>query len=218
MNKKYIYNENFFEKENEFSYYWAGFLAADGSVNKKSLYLQLAEKDLDHLNKFKEIICNNAKIVKYKTKLNNKEFISYRISIFNKSIINSLKKFNIIQNKTKTYSLPTLNENLIRHFIRGYFDGDGSFKVRKCKNYNQLIFSLCGNLEFLNQINSVLQKYCDSTKNKKPYKSSNSSVYYLEYAGNKMVKRIFDFLYKDNLICLNRKYNKGFDVLYDQLQ
>jgi hypothetical protein len=162
----------------------------------------------------KDLISNTQNLKKYITKLNNKEFVSYRLSINNKEIISSINRFNIVQNKTKTYSLPILDENLIKHFIRGYFDGDGCFKVRKYKNYNQLTFSLAGNNIFLEEVKNILTKYCDLTKDKQLHKHKRSNIYYLEYSGNVMVKRIFDFLYKDNLVCLDRKYNKGYEVLY----
>src|SRR3990167_7270952 len=50
---KYISNENFFKKENECVFYWAGFLAADGCLHERKdklqqLCLKLAGKDVNH--------------------------------------------------------------------------------------------------------------------------------------------------------------------------
>ena len=54
-------NESFFTVPNPLNCYWAGFIAADGSITcrsdfDKSLFFKLSTKDLKHLETFKEQI------------------------------------------------------------------------------------------------------------------------------------------------------------------
>ena len=52
--KRNIFDENFFGIPNLINSYWAGFLAADGNIrtNKKSLSLQISDKDFEHIKCF----------------------------------------------------------------------------------------------------------------------------------------------------------------------
>lgn len=58
MYKKYNVNENFFSLDTPESFYWAGFIAADGCIlkNLKVLEIGLGIKDKKHLKKFKSAI------------------------------------------------------------------------------------------------------------------------------------------------------------------
>lgn len=46
---------------------------------------------------------------------------------------NDLEKYNIIPNKTTIYEPVILQHDLMNHFFRGYFDGDGCLTVRNKK-------------------------------------------------------------------------------------
>lgn len=54
----------------------------------------------------------------------------YRVFITSKKLAEDLTKYGCHSNKTYDLTFPNkkifANEDLIRHFIRGYFDGDGS--------------------------------------------------------------------------------------------
>lgn len=50
----------------------------------------------------------------------------WKISITSNQLYNSLIKHGCIDRKSKIIRIPDIDKNLIRHFIRGYFDGDGS--------------------------------------------------------------------------------------------
>src|SRR5690606_6653276 len=52
---RYTCNEKFFETPSEESFYWLGFLAADGCVTGlHSIQMELSVKDINHLEKFKK--------------------------------------------------------------------------------------------------------------------------------------------------------------------
>jgi hypothetical protein len=210
----YQCNENFFKNDSPESFYLAGFIAADGSVQyrkySKTLKITLSEKDFNHLEKIKNILSSNHNIKIYKvkkSKLVKSENNCAELQITNKTLVEDLIKFNIIPNKTKTYCMPEwlINHNFISHFMRGYFDGDGTIThcgLNKDRKIKQLNFSILGTEKFIQQYNSILSEKCKLHSNKiiKHY-----SVSKISYSGNNVIKHIYDFLYKNQNICLDRK-------------
>jgi len=203
-------NDNFFSSDSPESFYWAGFIAADGCVKLhnhkyKILYIGLGNVDSGHLCKFKSLINFSGNIHMYSK--------HSEISIRSDKIFDSLSRFNIVPRKSLILTFPEwiMENNLVNHFMRGYNDGDGSFFTQNLKNgktIKQLIFSLRGTKEFLSSYKNILEKKCDvGINDKKPRK--NSGIYMLEYGGNRKVQRIRDFLYKDanEKILLDRKFN-----------
>jgi len=209
----YIYNLNFFDIENEFSFYWAGFIAADGCVSKKGdFHLSLKLSDKHHIEKFKEHVQTNAPI-KYKppTKkvINNVQTITSGTSLIRfraKNWSTSLQKFNIVPNKTKTFNIPEhiKNNQLFKHFIRGYFDGDGWFSLRNFKNKQRLSWGLCGNYDVLKTVQEYLQENCKIKK--LPKIIAQNSIYKFEFQNQQDIKNIVDFLYSNINVYLDRKY------------
>jgi hypothetical protein len=146
--RKYNLNENFFDVLNEKSTYWLGFLYADGYVRMKDgksgeLKLKLKDTDRCHIEKFlTDIEC----IKPIKCGIDNKsKFCS--VTVYSNLIVNKLFELGCVNNKTQKIRLPNLNESLMNHFIRGYFDGDGS--ISKVKNRpNSFVVSICSNKNF----------------------------------------------------------------------
>lgn len=146
--RKYNLNENFFDVLNEKSAYWLGFLYADGYVRMKDgksgeLKLKLKDTDKNHIEKFlKDINCDKP----IKCGIDNKsKFCS--VTIYSNLLVNKLFDLGCVNNKTQKIRLPELTEELISHFIRGYFDGDGS--ISKVKNRpNSFSVSICSNKNF----------------------------------------------------------------------
>jgi hypothetical protein len=103
------------------SYYWLGFIMADGHFSlSKQIQINLAKKDLEHLMKF-------ADFVGYKGKINKP-----RINI-NYSKINNwlLDTFNISNNKTyNPCNLNNLSGDKFFSFIIGFIDGDGTINKK----------------------------------------------------------------------------------------
>ena len=55
------------------------------------------------------------------------------LAIYSKQLVESIKKQGIHSRKTFTIEKPNIDKNLMNHFIRGYFDGDGSFSFNPTK-------------------------------------------------------------------------------------
>ena len=135
-NRKYGVNHNFFDNINsEEKAYWLGFLYADGYIRERktgnSLELKLSQKDRSHLELFRETIKSNHKIIDNVTKVKYKDGFSVsnmcHLAIYSSKLVESIKKQGIHSRKTFTIESPKIDETLVNHFLRGYFDGDGSF-------------------------------------------------------------------------------------------
>lgn len=209
--KKY-YCENIFKSNTEQSFYWSGFIAADGCVrdrNKsKTLKIALAIKDINHLEKFKNTLNATNQIDKY---LTNK-YPSCVITINDKEIFETLEKFNIVPRKTFIYQMPDwlTTHPLLNHFLRGYFDGDGCIMLGKPKGnriIKQLSFGMMGTEKLINQYQEILIKNCNLNKTQIK-KDTKSNVYRFSYCGNNVCGRIREYLYKDATIYLDRKRDK----------
>lgn len=127
-NRKYMYNENFFEKIDTDSKAWIlGWVASDGSISKSDkLDITIDKIDLDVLNTIKSILDTNVPIKMKK----NTTLVSLQIS--SKKIVSDLKRHLNISGGKKAQQLNVINinSNLLPHFIRGVFESDGNI------NYN----------------------------------------------------------------------------------
>lgn len=200
-------NKNFFEEiDSEEKSYLLGFLYADGSISGFNLCIKLGIEDLQFLEKIKAILESEHKIGIYRSNSGyniGKEFC--QLSINNPKIINDLLKLGCVYNKTDKLVFPSCNQvssDLVPHFIRGYFDGDGSV----FQNGTNLNISILGTKDFLEPILNIFQEKCGTKSKLYPTKSKNTFA--IQLGGNSMIKHIFDYLYKDATIFLERKKNR----------
>lgn len=200
--KKHIINQSFFDLiNNEQSAYMLGLLFADGAVNIKNynICLCLAEKDKDILTKFASLMFANVDdtdISTYKSK--QKPFNNYcRVNVNSKYMINKLINLGCTPRKSMTLRFPEQlkEENILRHFIRGYFDGDGSI-IQKTR-----ALTITSTLQFCTKTSEIINKY--AAIEPKIYKYKN--VYRLTVHGRNKAIKILDWLYRDATIYLRRK-------------
>jgi len=181
--KKYSCQLDYFKEiDSEEKAYWLGFIYADGYVTEKCFGIALSIIDKDHLEKFLRCINSNDKVRIYNDNkgFSKKDGKIARIQIYNKSFREELMKHGVVYHKSNIKKPPKIKNDLIRHFIRGYIDGNGSLYKSKNKfNYNY---------------NYYLSIPTDT-------------VGYIRYAGNIQFYNIMNHIYKDAKIYLDRKYN-----------
>jgi len=73
-------------------------------------------------------------------------------------LANDLIKTGCVPRKSKTLKFPVVNEELLSHFIRGYFDGDGSIHFNKP---NTIKVSFVGTKEFLSTMQAEIKNAID---------------------------------------------------------
>jgi len=207
LQRKYTINETYFDNiDSEDKAYFLGLLYADGNNNeeRRCVSLQLIEKDKDILIEFARKISSNNPL-KY---VNSNPTNSWKLNIYNKHISEKLHDVGCPQRKTFILKYPEfLDDELQRHFIRGYFDGDGGLTVSN-KNYS---FSVTSTESFCNTINNILQtrfKIHSGIYNR--HKRNN--IVTLTVSGNLQILRIMGWLYKDTSLFLKRKHQKYLEI------
>ena len=211
----------FSDIQTELQAYILGIFAADGSVDekRKTFRLKLQQDDSEIVYLVKDTICPDARIFSVDpyeiTGRNNKKYIGkpqFGVDINSTFIVNDL--VNLGYGFKKTYSelhLPNIDKSLIRHFIRGYFDGDGSFsgniRIDKGKSPRKVVkFCICSKGKtILEEIQKFFSLYDITTA---IYYSKRDDLYLLNTSSQKSVKLIFNLLYDDSNYYLQRKFNK----------
>lgn len=222
LQRKYPIQENFFDMvDTEEKAYILGFIYADGcnSTEKNNIIINLQEKDKEILIKITDLIqpTKPLQYIDLSNKINNNGFgksqNQYRLVIANKHISQRLVELGC--GKAKTHNLVFPKEEqvpsyLIRHFIRGYFDGDGSISGTKQKQ-----ISFTGRKPFLLAIQNILIKELGFSKTKllKRWKESTNDITSLVYCGKNQCIKFRDWLYKDSKIYLKRKKIKFEDII-----
>jgi hypothetical protein len=129
------------------TFYWMGFILADGWVSKDLLTLgmSLAEKDKDHLYKYAEYIkCRNIQTSTFCNRhlegINNNTSEIVRIASRDKDLVPRIAgKFGFTCKKThlppEIEKYDNFNVNQLMALFVGYIDGDGSIYIDKSKGY-----------------------------------------------------------------------------------
>ena len=127
MHRKYpIVNENMFSKiDNPTSAYYLGLIASDGCIHIhkdngcKIIKLSLQKTDEDILHRFAKDLGTQRKVTYQGGKYANFEITSPQI-------FDDLVRLGLNERKTYKNTVPYIDTSLMKYFIRGYFDGDGS--------------------------------------------------------------------------------------------
>ena len=205
--------QNLFEQiDTEEKAYWLGFLYADGCVASadwnNQIELNLQKCDYNHLVKFRNFIGNENQIVyRQDTK-------SYRYRFRCKKIKQDLIKLGCTPRKSLTLKFPTkkqVPDKFLKHFVRGYIDGDGSLYIHK--KDNTFHCEILGTKDFL----FGLQKRCNFFAQGCFYKTA-SKVFRIQLHKKDLVKATCDWLYKNSNIYLDRKYEKYYNYYYNAVQ
>ncbi len=206
-------NENFFEKiDSEIKAYLLGYFAADGCVLKtNTVSVTATVEDRYAIDLIKEFISPNSNLYyihNTKGALNRKPQVSIHINSI--KIKEDLAKYKIINNKTKNgFSMELVPEDLQHHYIRGYFDGDGSIYYGVSQNRNKVCVNFTNATreifdEFILYFNKRNINFKFETKI-----SVKKNIYYVIAVYNKKdIKTFSEIIYKDANYFFQRKYDK----------
>lgn len=213
-NRYVISNEDYFKMiDTENKACFLGLLFADGYVGNENqivITLKNVYNAIDILNTLISEIGSNMDIkvvsVKNSFKTNN-TFV--KLSFSNKNINLALKKLGLGNHKeTSRMSIPNeiINNNLESHFIRGLYDGDGSFYIKN-KNMKtpQKAIAFMGNSILLTEVKKILEYNLQLNDTKIRQSTNSNKISELRYGGNKQISRISEYLYKNAHIYLNHK-------------
>jgi hypothetical protein len=220
--RKYFYNEDFFERiDNEEKAYFLGFLFADGCViNNVEKYryqvtLKLHTKDRHILESF--IVSVNGEMPIWKH--GQREMVEIHFS--GKKMVNDLINLGVTSNKTFTLQYPIIDETLERHFLRGYFDGDGCIRIKEDKRDNTKRGDLrivSGSIDMLNKINERMNVLFGVNTNKL-YGPKDKDYKYIGWSGMSDIEKIYDGFYSESVLFLSRKkiiFDEVIDIIKDK--
>lgn len=213
--RKYFHDEDFFEKiDSEEKAYWLGFMFADGYIvdNEKrygqdAFALTLAKDSIDSLEKFKKSIKATNPITWDTSKKNSQP--QGRLLMRSQKTVNDLIDKGCVKQKSLILQPPkNIPEELIRHFIRGFFDGDGSLmKYERTKDSTIYSINITSTYEMVKWIKQVFQMGQIFPEKRR------EQTWYFTVGGNQQVITLYHFLYDDATIWMDRKYNRFQELL-----
>ncbi len=205
LNKK---NSKFFENINtEEKAYWLGFICADGWMCNRdpSFGVGLSSVDKIHLMKFARLF--DAKIIENTRVVHGKIYYRVQIQVYNPFLYEQLLSKGVVPNKSLINRLDVFKyvpKYLSSHFVRGWFDGDGSIYINKVKCANT--FSICGTKGNLRKIQSMILNGVENLRVTKI--KSTKGIFALEWGGSHQAIAIRNWLYNDATVFLSRKKEK----------
>jgi hypothetical protein len=212
---KYARDILFWSKPNVLNSYYAGLLAADGTLykdsrNRTSLSIELTEKDKMLLTWFRvniayagPLLYTPSRTYTYKDgRVSNKNPTwQLRINSVDQYFSDLYKWYKLTPRKSLTLEPPNITEiDHIKAFIVGYFDGDGSLMWRDDRNYYSI--SIVGTEMFLQWMQEFLEFYT-----KDQYRLRNVDNYWILEKDGTGACRFIEFLSSLSLPRLDRKWN-----------
>ena len=223
--RKYSLNEHYFDViDNQNKAYILGLLFADGWNDDKTnvISISLEESDKDILVKVKNELGFGGDLYyidysdskeRYGRNMRNQ----YRLNIRSYIMTKALEKIGCANRKSLKLEFPIIPIDLYPHFIRGYFDGDGSLYISRPLNRNTInyYFNLISTYSFLDHIrNYLINTLSISCGGIYPHRTTKG-VYVLTVCGKKQTCTIMDLLYKNAELFLDRKHKRYLDYYYN---
>lgn len=208
FSRKFPLNQSFFEKiDSERKAYWLGFLYADGAVykHKHGSYFHLTLNNLDKhmVEQFKKDLETT---INLRTNKNNQT----GLMINSNKMVQDLINLGCMPCKTFKIKFPTIKQvptHLIHHFIRGYFDGDGSVCFSEKKN--RIEVKIISNEDFCYALQNTIGQLCNISKfyKYKVCETKYSKQFYtnIGFGSSSSICNFYNFIYKDASIYLKRK-------------
>jgi len=204
--RKYRCNESFFESiDSQEKAYWLGFIAADGYIQRgRDLVLNVCVKDSAHLEKLKKDLGSTHEVRTYFPPSNSYGFSQLRI--YSPKMSFDLRGLGIGERKNKTLRWPLLRPALMKHFFRGYFDGDGSIFISyRGKQHNRFGLCIISNPMFLLGCRNWLLSSCKITKTRIRGAGTSKIAKEIRYGKQSDVQRIVRCMYLGSYVYLERK-------------
>ena len=206
----------------ELQAYLLGFYTADGSIDekRKTFRIHLSIKDSELVYLYKDIISPDARLFSvadnYKTTgRDGKEITghgSIGVDISSAILVNDLVELGIGYKKTySNLTIPNIPENLIRHFVRGFFDGDGSISTYLACEKGKKDRVRCG-IQIDSKTKTLLENIQLFFKNNNIKFNliylKRDDMYRISTSSREEIKKLYLLFYKDSYFYLSRKFNK----------
>ncbi len=147
--RKYKVDHDFFKEWTPEMSYVLGFFFSDGNVHykKKVAQIRLHKKDHYILEKISRVMGSDRPVSKYPN--------SSQMRINSKILCDDIIRLGCVPRKSLILGFPQIKKGYLPHFIRGYFDGDGSIRFNKP---NTIKISFVGTKKFISKMQISLNK------------------------------------------------------------
>lgn len=208
MGIKYKVNEKFFSKITNESAYILGYLYADGSLEDatylRGKYIRVSSIDKELILIVKNSLKSEHRIVTLPATMTRQA--RYFLRIGNHVLYNELFKIGLRPNKSLSMIFPALSKQKLKHFIRGYFDGDGSVLIEYKNSHPRRLRTVftSGSKPFLEQLDYILQT---ELRIMKPHLYESRRSYQLAYSTKDSLKLYKYMYFNSSGLYLKRKYD-----------
>ena len=217
MVRKYNLNENYFDNiDTSNKAYIMGFLHSDGSnnINKSTISLSLQEEDREILEQIRNEI-GSEKPLEYLDYTNKHDFgytykNQYRLIMFSSHMCNELNNKGITPNKSLTIGFPNwLTQDLIPHYVRGVFDGDGSiYQAFRNENNKPITVTITATESFCEELKLLCKKIININAYIYDASCHNGITKVFTLSGRNVCKKFLDWIYCDADLYLQRKFDR----------
>ena len=212
-NRRYNRNSFYFDNiDTPNKAYILGLIFADGNNfsggRHYTITIVLQEEDFEVLESIrKEIEYEHPLFYDQRNIKNPKHKNTYRLVIQDEYMSKQLNNLGVVNNKSLKVKFPDyISDELMPHFIRGYFDGDGSISYDYKRNKAHT--SLCGTYDFVSHVSEILHNMGVNNYITHPKQSGDHNTYVMKTCGNKSTYNYLTWLYTDAGIKMERKYQR----------
>lgn len=200
--RKYFVDDNYFEEiDTQEKAYWLGYLFADGYVNSSNgKKVGVTSKDIEHVKILRDDLGATYPVNVYEAHTSYGDSVYGRLLVSSDKMYDDLIALGCVEKKSKILMPPEIDLEMERHFLRGFYDGDGSIKRHKLSKTGYIL-SLLSTKEMI-----------DWT-----YERIGGSVRYQEskdiwYLDTTITMERLDYLYDNATRCLQRKLSRVLDA------
>jgi hypothetical protein len=213
IKKTHKANVTFFDEWSDNMAYVLGFIAADGNIGIKKrgmhLTIGLAIKDLDHLKSIQALLYPNGNILYCTKVIGKRKYACCYMHIGSNYMCNRLISLGIMPRKSLTLTFPAVPDEYVKHFIRGYFDGDGTIFKDSTHSKSTWGLQMLGTKSFLISVSNIIDLKIKAINPRNVRKEKkNGKIFVIKYSTLDTIK-ICRWLYSDSKMFLHRKYDKA---------
>lgn len=186
-------NHDYFKTWSPNMAYVLGMWFADGTVsgNSNVISLSLHKRDKDIIESIKNELKFNGKLIKDKN--------NYKMSIGSSSLHDDLISLGCIPNKSYICSMPIgIPKELVSHFIRGNFDGDGCVTTIRSPGRTYMMVNFLGTESFVSWLRDNIP-FCHSSITHRAGPCWQISFF------NSEAEKLIDWMYVDANLYMQRK-------------
>lgn len=221
--RKYFHDFDFFETiDTEEKAYWLGFMYSDGYIvasheyGEDSFGLTLAMDSIDSIEKFKKSL-KATNPIRYDNSPQKGQKLAKLVCTSQKTVDDLIDK-GVYKQKSLILKPPKkVPQELLRHFIRGFFDGDGTITKYFSTGDNRVHFGISFTTTY--EVAVWLQEVLGGRGSVFPDKRREHTWYY-SIGGNRQVLKLCHYMYEEATIWMDRKYSRYQELLkmYDENQ